>query len=127
MLARGICQDGAGKAAGPRFVRLRSLKGSFRVVDIGSLPPWRDGKRETLAPFRRTPASSRLDAVASAPNSFVPLPSSGQGDANCESGARTLGGPVLTCLSVVAYSVNCVSTLGHRTQARVSYLFSVIT
>ena len=126
MLADGICEDGAGKAAGPRFVRLRIPERSFRGVDIGSVPPWRDGKREALAPIRQPPASSRVDAVVSAPSSFVPSPSSGQGDANCESGARTLGRPVLTRLSVVAYSHYCLkysSVLTGPTRGRMWKLY----
>ena len=67
-----MCEDGAGKAAGPRLVRVRIPEGSFRGVDIGSVPPWRDGKREALAPIRQPRASSRgVDAVVSAPGELT--------------------------------------------------------
>ena len=62
-----MCEDGAGKAAGPRFVRVRTPEGRFRGVDIGSVPPWRDGKREALAPIRQPPASSRAQTPSSRP------------------------------------------------------------
>jgi hypothetical protein len=50
VLANGICEDGARKAAGPLFVRVRNPERRLRGIDTGSLPPWRDGKREALAP-----------------------------------------------------------------------------
>src|SRR3984893_7326413 len=108
MLAQGKCSPTEcarmvlEKAAGPRLVRVRIPEGSFRGVDIGSVPPWRDGKREALAPIRQPRASSRgVDAVVSAPNSLVPSPISGQGDANCESGPRTLAARFLQARSGV--------------------------
>ena len=41
------------------FVRVRTPEGRFRGVDFGSVPPWRDGKGEALAPIRQPPAWSR--------------------------------------------------------------------
>ena len=50
VLASGICENGAGKAAGPFFVRVRTPDRRLRGVDTGSLPPPRDCERKALAP-----------------------------------------------------------------------------
>ena|SRR5271166_2024481 len=85
--------------------RGRRRLGSGRLESHSAHVPIREQGRKLRLSFPLAARSS------SAPDSLVPSPSRGQGDAHCESGARTLGASALTRLSVAAYSVNHISTL----------------